>query len=56
MFQSQIKSEKSNFHRTRGKLSYKICYDHERPFAYPIEYEDCPNCPAKTNPKNPIGI
>ena len=53
MFQHQIKA-RNNIHRTKGKLSCKICYNHERPLAYSLEHDECPLCPNQSGSRNAI--
>ena len=53
MFQHQIKT-RTNIHRTKGKLSSKICYNHDRPLAYSLEHNECPNCPSQSSSRNGI--
>ena len=53
MFQHQIKT-RTNIHRTKGKLSCKICYNHERPLAYSLEHDEYPLCPNQSGSRNAI--
>ena len=44
MFQRHSDHRQINFHRIRGKLSFKIWFDHEKPYVYSIEFDKCPGC------------